>query len=101
MDRAKAGPQYWATEEAASLPFEFLEHWRGLAGANQRKCRPAWRKLIQQWGAWMAGDRKSAIPGYERCPAADPRTGRPRGWEYSNLMRHQPTRFELVAQRQG
>lgn len=101
MDKAKAGPQYWQTEEPAALPTDFLEHWRGLASGNQRKCRPAYRSLIRQWEAWRAGDRKKAIPGYDKCPPAEPATGRPRGWEYSNLMRHRPTRFELLAHRQG
>jgi hypothetical protein len=101
MDKAKAGPDYWALAEAVGLSFEFLEYWRQLCQENQRKCRPAWRKLIRQWQAWFAGDRKSAIAGYDRCPGPDPATGRPRGWEYSNLMRHKPTKFELKAARQG
>lgn len=101
MDKAKAGPRYWSTDQPSSLPFAFLEFWRGKAGANQRKCRPAWRGIIRQWEQWRAGDRRAAIPGYDSCPPADPATGRPRGWEYSNLMRHRPTRFELLAQRQG
>ncbi len=100
MDKSKAGPAYWEADSRA-LPDLFLEHWRGLAGANQRKCKPAWRKLIDQWRRWRAGDRKAAIPGYDAPPPPDPATGRPRGWEYTNLMRHKPTRFELVAQRQG
>src|SRR3989304_4481824 len=103
LDRAKAGPEYWSTagDEARALPHGFLEHWRGLAGANQRKCKPAWRKLIKQWDLSRPGARKWAIPGYDAPPAPDPATGRPRGWEDTNLMRHRPSRLELIAQRQG
>lgn len=101
IDRAKAGRNYWVGPNAAPLAESFLEYWRQLCQENGRKSKPAHRKLVAQWRAWRAGDRAAAIPGYEVCPPESAGTGLPRGWEYSNLMRYQPTRFELKAARQG
>jgi hypothetical protein len=74
------------------LPADFVEFWRGLCEENQRKCRPAYRKLV---ALYRSGEQ---IPGYE---FTGPRFHLPRGWGYSNLMRYKPTKYELTARRQG
>lgn len=74
------------------LPPETILYWQQLCGGNQRKCRPAYRKLIE---AWRAGKE---IPGF---PKDAPRHVIPPGLSYQNLMRHKPTKFETVAARQG
>ena len=85
-------------ERETKLPPAFLEYWRSLCQRNQRqKCKTMHRRLIAQWQRWIAGDAKSAIPGYAEPPAADPNTGIPKGWAYRNLMNHKPTKFEQVA----
>lgn len=99
LDKAKAGPEFYRTE-SSYLPAEFVEHWRGLCERNQRKCKPAWRALLDQWKRWRGGDRKSAVPGYEKCPA-DSGRGWPEGWSYENLQKRAPSRFELTAARIG
>ncbi len=85
-------------KDDAVLDPRFVEFWRALCEGNQRKCRPAWRKLIRLWRDWQRGG--TPIPGYESCP---PETihGHPEGWSYRNLMRHIPTKFELKAIRHG
>ena len=79
---------------AKGLPDEFIEHWRGLCERNQRKCKPAHRRLIADWRAGLP------IPGYDESPTAGP-DGIPPGWGYANLMRHAPTKYELTAARIG
>ena len=102
LDRARAGADWWlATRERAPLPPDFIDYWKGLCERNQRKCRPAWSELIRQWKEWRAGDRAQALPGYTTCPEPDPATDRPAGWSYANLMQHKPSKFELVAARNG
>jgi hypothetical protein len=89
------------------LAEEFLEYWRGLCQENQRKCRPAYRKLIREWNAGHV------IPGYGtwrdwlfslhptiNMPAQCP-PDYPRGWSYENLMRHSPDAVELALARRG
>jgi len=75
------------------LPPEFVEFWRSFAERNQRKCAPAYRALLNHWR------NGGAVPGYE--DATIPRTEIPAGWTYKNLMRYQPTKFELATMRQG
>ncbi len=77
------------------LPLEFVEYWKSLCERNQRKCKPAYRELIRRLNSG------EVVPGYSTLPAADPFTGVPRGWTYRNLMRHQPSKFELSAARIG
>lgn len=79
--------------ERRNLPAEFIEFWRSLCERNQRKCKPAHRALV---AAWRSG---AAIPGYEGTD--QPRHEIPAGWDYSNLMRYRPTKFELATMRQG
>ena len=79
--------------ERRNLPAEFIEFWRSLCERNQRKCKPAHRALV---AAWRSG---AAIPGYEGTD--QPRHEIPAGWDYSNLMRYRPAKFELATMRQG
>jgi len=76
------------------LPGEFEEYWKGLCEQFQRNSRAAYRDLIRRWEAGMS------INGYAAPPPAEP-NGVPYGWTYGNLMRYAPTKFELVARRQG
>ncbi|MDZ7317473.1 MAG: hypothetical protein ONB24_15280 [candidate division KSB1 bacterium] len=80
-------------QRTPALADEFIEFWRSLCEKNQRKCKPAYRELIRRY---LAGE---AIPGL--CPADGPRQDLPAGLSYANLMRYAPSRFELVARRQG
>jgi hypothetical protein len=80
--------------EDFKLPDVFIGYWKGLCEGNQRKCRPAWRKLIRDWKAGKP------VPGYDITPRPEI-NGLPRGWSYGNLMRFKPSKFELVLARQG
>jgi len=83
-----------ASGRGTRLPPEFVEFWRGLCEQNQRATKPAWRALQRKWR-----DRSEAIPGYGfRRPQSH---DLPEGWTYSNLCRFKPTKFELLARRQG
>jgi hypothetical protein len=75
------------------VPDVFCEFWKTLCQENARKCRPAYRKLV---GMWRSG---AEIPGYEGWNGS--RADLPKGWTYRNLMRYQPTKFELTAARVG
>ncbi|MGB0579063.1 MAG: hypothetical protein ACPGVU_05110, partial [Limisphaerales bacterium] len=101
VNKAKAGPGYYEVGGLVHLPREFVEHWKALCERNQRKCKPAYRRLLGDWRAWAAGDVKRAIPGYDSPP--EPALGRqhPMGWTYGNLMRYAPSKFELRAARVG
>lgn len=101
INRAKAGPQYYESGGFIRLPREFVEHWKALCERNQRKCKPAYRRLLRDWQAWATGDSSRAIPGYDSPP--DPAVGsaHPIGWSYGNLMRRVPSKFELRASRIG
>jgi hypothetical protein len=99
INRAKAGAQYWNTDRLV-LPQTFIEHLRTIFPANQRKCRPAWRKLIEQWRCWYRGEA-CPIPGYPECPPPDSHGKHPVGWSYRNLIRHRPDNYELAASRIG
>jgi hypothetical protein len=74
-----------------SLNKSDVETFRKFAEENQRKSKPAHRRMIR---AWRAGEIQTATP-------IDPRTGLPKGWTYRNLMRRQSSKFELTAMRQG
>jgi hypothetical protein len=105
MNKAKAGPGYYEIGGLVKLPREFVEHWKGLCERNQRKCKPAYRRLLRDWRAWAAGDRAKAIPGYDAAPDPSPEAPggnpHPAGWSYGNLMRQVPSKFELRAARIG
>lgn len=87
IDRAKAPERRLNGLHPATI-----EHWQKLVTLNQRAARPAYRALVR---SFRAGEM---IPG---VPADAPRDRLPDGWSYGNLMRHMPTRFEILALRQG
>ncbi|MGB0582822.1 MAG: hypothetical protein ACPGVU_24325, partial [Limisphaerales bacterium] len=101
INRAKAGPNYYQKAEFIRLPREFVEHWKALCERNQRKCKPAYRRLLRDWQAWASGDSLRAIPGYDSPPERAPNSAHPPGWSYGNLMRYAPSKFELRAARVG
>ena len=82
------------------LPADFVEFWRMLVEQNQRKVRPAYRKLLRMLDDWRAGKIKG-IPGYLAPPRDNPKSGVPNGWSYRNLVRLQPTEIQLIAARRG
>lgn len=82
-----------APQRDIGLPPEFVQFWKGFAERNQRKCKPAYRALLNHWR------NGGEVPGYEG--SAIPRTEIPPGWTYQNLMRHKPSKFELSTMRQG
>jgi len=101
LNKAKAGSNYCGGSTDEKLPREFIEHWKALCERNQRKCKPAYRRLLRDWQAWAAGDPSLLIPGYDSPPERAPSSSHPVGWSYGNLMRHAPTKFELRAARIG
>jgi hypothetical protein len=82
-----------APNAQVGLDPEFLEWWKGLCEKNGRKCRPAYRAFVR---AFLAGD---LIPGLD--PGIPRRLPLPRGYSENNLLRHKPTKFELVSARIG
>lgn len=87
----------WRKVNAATdtLPEAFIQFWKYLVEKEQRKTKPAWRKLIHMWR-----DTDAPIPGYETRPEAA-LNGIPDGWSYTNLLRYQPDHFERAVARQG
>lgn len=83
------------------IPPAFIQHWKALCERNQRKCKPAYRALIAQWHAWCSGSEDDAIPGYATPPPPADCADHPKGWSYTNLMRHAPGGYELTAARLG
>lgn len=79
-------------EGEVGLSAELIEHWQRLCVENQRKCRPAYRKLCRDFHAG------APIPGVPECT---PRHELPPGWSYENLMRHKPTAYQLKSIRIG
>lgn len=86
VNRAKA------RDGGVGLPEELVLHWRRLCVENQRKCKPAYRKLVRDF---IAG---ASIPG---VAGGTPRNKLPSGWSYENLMRHKPSAYQLKAIRIG
>jgi hypothetical protein len=82
-----------STTTKTHLAPEFLEWWKSLCLANQRKCLPAYRKFVEMFasGAPIPG----IGPEVTRCCVL------PRGYSYDNLMRYAPTPFEIKAARIG
>jgi len=105
IDRARAGKPFWQLSTTLNLTAPFLDFWRTLCENNQRKCRPAYRQLLDRWRGWRAGggrpSHRLAVPGYEVCPVAGANGRHPDGWSYKNLMRFAPTQFELTVARVG
>jgi hypothetical protein len=101
VNHAKVG------RKVVSLPEAFIEHWKACCERNQRKSRPSWRAMIEEW---KAGAR---IPGYERgkdhavtgaATGVFPEAGVggiPDGWSYRNLLKYAPTPYELGVARIG
>lgn len=81
-----------ARDGETGLPEELVLHWQRLCVENQRKCKPAYRKLVRDF---LAG---TTIPGVAE---GTPRHELPPGWSYENLMRHKPTAYQLKAIRIG
>lgn len=90
-----------------TLPEAFVEFWRAACEDNQRKCAPAWRKLVARW---HAGD---PIPGYGTWREYWSQQGRvigpgtecppdlPDGWTKGNLYRYVSDPVQLTLARQG
>ncbi len=91
------------------IPPEFRDFWQELQKENQRKSRPAHRKLRQMWrggesipgyGTWQEWYRREhpGRPLPPRCPE-----DLPRGWSYDNLMdrRNAAAPVALAAARLG
>jgi len=89
LNKAKAGKHYWQTLDFQAMPEAFKEYISSEWSANQRdKFKGFYAgRLLPRWKAWRRGDNSQAIPGYDRCPEADPKTGLPPGWTYRNLKR--------------
>lgn len=86
------------------LPELFKSYLAGIFDALQRDDdgREAHRQLIDRWNCWKeSGSADFAIPGYEHPPTADPATGEPHGWSYSNLLKHRPKKPARSATKQG
>jgi hypothetical protein len=75
----------------SKLPEADAETLKLYAARYQRNSAAAVRAMLADW-------RRGAIAA--EAPV-DPGTGFPRGWTYRNLIRHVPSRFELVAARIG
>jgi hypothetical protein len=85
--------RYPDAEDRGSIPRPLEELWKSLCERNQRKCKPAYRELIRLW--------RRGEPADLEWPAVDPLTSLPRGCTYRNLMRYQPTKYELTLARIG
>jgi hypothetical protein len=75
-----------------ALAPELVEHFKSMCERSQRKCRPAYRRLVT---AFLAGEE---LPG---VPMEALRDRLPEGWSYRNFMRFKPTAYELAATRVG
>lgn len=95
-------PQLWANNQEIALPDEFLKWVGGRMLGNQRKSRPAYRRICDQVEDWRrTGAEKFRIPGYDEAPPPGMK-GHPDGWSYSNLMKQaQPPEEERAIARIG
>lgn len=99
-------PQYKGVGLTADdgLSAEFIAFWKTLVEGNQRKTAPAYRLLIRIWRARQPFTFQEVehlhIPGYAGWPGWP---NIPSGWggKGRNLYRHQPSKLELTALRQG
>jgi len=94
--------RFWDRGEDVTLPREFLEWAGGQMLGNQRKSKPAYRRIIERWREWkQTGNPRIAIPGYATPPPTGSRN-HPDGWSYTNLMKQaQPPKAEQVLARVG
>lgn len=84
------------------LPAEMQSFIRAMFSSNQRKNRPAWRKIIRKWEAWLTtGDPRHRLPGYDVCPPPGANGRHPRSLGYANCNRYAPPRAESVIARIG
>lgn len=84
------------------LPEAMQAYIRAKFSANQRKCRPAYMRIIAQWKSWMrTGDRRHALPGYETCPPPAANGRHPVGMSLKTCMRYAPPLAELQLARIG
>lgn len=77
-----------------ALPDAFIDYWRNLVEDYQRATSPAFRELVRRWR------KKEPIDGYPGHPGWP---NLPKGWgtDGRNLRRHQGTKLEIVAMREG
>jgi len=106
LDHAKAGIKLTGSACHAALPRAFREFWKSLCEENKRRGgdKAAHRVLLAIWRTHFHPTMRKPvreIPGYLRWPEADPGTGAPQGWTYSNLSRHSPNAFEKMVARIG
>jgi len=106
LNYAKAGITRSGSPCNAALPRAFREFWKLLCEENKRRGgdKAAHRMLLAIWRSGFHPTSKKQlgeIPGYVQWPSADPLTGIPKGWTYSNLSRHSPNAFEKTVARIG
>lgn len=95
IDRRLAPRQFNCGREG--VPQWLVTLWQKCCEENNRKMEPAHRALIRLWH-----DPKFSPPEGEQWPEYDPKTKLPRGCSLGNLRQtYAPSRFELLAMRQG
>jgi hypothetical protein len=85
--------QFPAPGMRSELSDEVIELWRRLCEENNRKCKPAYRRILD---LWRRGEPEGIV-----WPPFDPVTHIPVGMTYRNLLRYRPTDFALRAMRNG
>lgn len=103
VNRAKAGPVFWESEERVGLPAAFKPWYQGLCEGNQRVNRDGRRELLKIWRTHhdSEGNHVPRIPGYASWPKAQPPFDYPAGWSERNLARFVPDEFDAAATRIG
>ena len=104
VNKAKAGPQWWNTDEPTGLPEAFVQFWKKLCEDDQRTNAGAYAELLKIWRTKRdsKGNYYKAMPGYEAWPEPGPSGSHPRGWSDKNLFRQVAgSDFALTAARQG
>ena len=78
------------------VPDAFVEEVKRQFQVQGRSAYCAWQQIVQDWRMGKP------MPGYLDHPAAEPLTGIPRGWSYTNLAKLcKSSNFEKVAMRVG
>jgi hypothetical protein len=91
IDRRACGPRAWNTTAPSGLSPHDCDLLAIYVERNQRKSTPAIRALLRDWAT---GKITTPTP-------IDIKTGYPRGWSESNLLKNLPNRFELQIARHG
>lgn len=91
LDRRACGPAMWRRSDDVDLSLADREALKKFCEDFQRSSMAAVRAFRQDWSAGKIFT----------TTRLNPQTGFPRGWSERNLMRHLPTRFELVTARIG